>query len=733
MNALSRLAQAHGIGLRYHDIWGMLHDVSDDTLRSLLGAMGVSVSTGAEADAALAAHEHSLWRNRIAPMVVVREDASPARVRTYLPSGVDIDSMRVHIVTESGDEHHRTPSSAMQVGEAIVGGESWRARDIGVPLALPAGYHRLAFVAGDRVVAETQVAIAPRACYRPAALREGARAWGAAVQLYGVRSRRNWGIGDFTDLAEILTRWGEHGAGIVGVNPLHALFPHNPLHISPYSPSSRLFVNPLYLDVEAIADFAECEPARTLVASPAFGKHLAALRDSALVDYLGVAAAKREVLELLYASFRDRHLKRHTPRAASFGAFQRAGGEALHRHALFEALQEHCFERDASVWGWPAWPAQFRDPRSNDVERFAKERAERVAYYAYLQWQADLQRAAIAKRADEAGLASGLYTDLAVSIARGGAESWAHQPLYAASASVGAPPDAFNPNGQDWGLPPLVPSRLREAGYAPFIATLRANMRYAGALRIDHVMGLMRLFWVPRGKTPAEGAYVHYPFEDLVGLLALESQRHRCAVIGEDLGTVPDQVRQTLAERDVLSYRVLLFERDGAGEFKLPEAYPEAALATASTHDLPTLAGWWEGHDIDVRTKLGTIGEEAARLHEERAEDRRRMLRALERARMLPEGASTDPRSWPTMTAALAESIAAYLAKTPSLIVVLQLEDVLLVREQANLPGTTDAHPNWRRKLPVGIEEAFDGEPFGSLAKRLSQLRPPPAASASTR
>jgi (1->4)-alpha-D-glucan 1-alpha-D-glucosylmutase len=789
MNALSRLAQAHGIGLQYHDIWGTLHDVTPDTLRSLLCAMGVSVSTDRDADAALAALMQSRWRNRIAPMVVVREDASLLRMRLHLPHGLDVDS--VHIVSETGEEQHRTPSSAMEAGEAIVDGEAWRARDIEVALAVPLGYHRLAFAAGGHVVAETRCAIVPRTCYRPPALRDGARTWGAAVQLYGVRSRRNWGIGDFTDLAGIIAGWGAQGAGIVGVNPLHALFPQDPLRNSPYSPSSRLFVNTLYLDVEAIADFTDCEPARTLVASPAFRKRLAALRDSALLDYLGVAAAKREVLDLLYASFRDRHLRRRTSRGASFLAFQQAGGEALHRYALFEALQEHCFALDASVWGWPAWPAQFRDPRSSDVARFAKERAERVDYYGYLQWQADLQRTAIANDANEAGLAIGVYTDLAVSIDRGGAEAWANQSLYATSASVGAPPDAFNPDGQDWGLPPLVPSRLRDAGYAPFIATLRANMRCAGALRIDHVMGLMRLFWVPQNKTPAAGAYVHYPFDDLVGLLALESQRNRCAVIGEDLGTVPDEVRRTLAERDVLSYRVLLFERDGAGEFKPPERYPDAALATASTHDLPTLAGWWQGHDIEVRAKLGLVGAETARLQDERAEDRRRLLRALEREHMLPptpipalpppdrgkgdtsfpllpgegegvrspipalpppergkgdisspllpgegegvrSGASADPRSWPEMTTELAESIMAFLAATPALIVVLQLEDVLLVREQANLPGTTDAHPNWRRKLPVAIEDVLDGEPLHSLAKRVSRIRAMPAAKTST-
>jgi (1->4)-alpha-D-glucan 1-alpha-D-glucosylmutase len=726
MNALCRLAQAHGIGLRYHDIWGALHDVPADTIRALLRTMGVSASTDEEVLTALEAHESAIWRKRVAPMVVLREDVSPSRVRLHLPCSVGTDPMQMRIVTETGDEHLRSMSPAIAVAHAVVDGEPWRALDVELPLALAAGYHRLAFAAGDQIVAHAHVAVTPARCHRPAALRDGTRAWGAAVQLYGVRSSRNWGIGDFTDLGEIVARCGARGAGIVGVNPLHALFPHDPLHISPYSPSSRLFANPLYLDVEAIADFAECEPARALLANPAFAKRLLALRDTFLVDYPGVAAAKREVLELLYASFRDRHRGRRTSRAARFTAFQREAGEALRQHALFEALQEHFFAQDASVWGWPAWPGPFRDPHSPDVARFAQQHGERVDYYAYLQWQVDLQRAAIAKRADEAGLSIGLYTDLAVSIDRGGAEAWANQTLYAAAASVGAPPDAFNPDGQDWGLPPIVPSRLRAAGYAPFIATLRANMRHAGALRIDHVMGLMRLFWVPNGRTPAEGAYVHYPLDDLVGLLALESQRHRCLVIGEDLGTVPDHVRQTLAERDVLSYRVLMFERDGAGEFKPPEAYPEAALATASTHDLPTLAGWWAGHDIEVRAKLGMLGPEAARLQEERAEDRRRLLRALERAGVLPDDAS-GALSSPKLTAALAESIAAFLAATPSLIAVLQLEDVVLAREQANLPGTVDAHPNWRRKLPVTIDDALDGEPFRSLPRRLSQVRPPPA------
>jgi (1->4)-alpha-D-glucan 1-alpha-D-glucosylmutase len=323
-----------------------------------------------------------------------------------------------------------------------------------------------------------------------------------------------------------------------------------------------------------------------------------------------------------------------------------------------------------------------------------------------------------------AGLAVGLYTDLAVSIDRGGAEAWANQRLYAVGASVGAPPDAFNVEGQQWGLPPLVPSRLVDAGYAPFIATLRANMRHAGALRIDHVMGLMRLFWVPEGRRPAEGAYVHYPFDDLMALLALESERQRCLVIGEDLGTVPDEVRRVLVDNDVLSYRVLLFERDAAGEFKPPGAYPEAALATASTHDLPTLAGWWEARDVELRASLGLVANDDRRREEwTRGEDRARLLRALERAGLLPEGSRADPEAFPTMTPALAEAILAFLATTPSVLEVVQLEDALRVVDQANLPGTVDEHPNWRRRLPLDLEQVFDDAGVAAIVARLASVR----------
>ncbi|HEX5093191.1 MAG TPA: 4-alpha-glucanotransferase, partial [Burkholderiales bacterium] len=341
------------------------------------------------------------------------------------------------------------------------------------------------------------------ACWR--ALAPGQRVWGPAVQLYALRSARNWGIGDFADLASLVDWAAGRGAALVGVNPLHALFAHEPMHCSPYSPSTRLFWNTLYLAVDRVPDFVECEAARARVGAAEFRAQLARLRESPLVDYPGVAAAKSEVLHLLYAHFRDRHLAQDTPRARAFAAFRRERGDDLAQHAAWEA----------------------RSAGSADA-----------GYYEYLQWLADAQIEEAAGRARALGMPIGLYLDVAVSVDRGGSEVAANAALFARGASLGAPPDDFNPRGQDWGLPPPRPDRMRASGYALFRRTLAANMRHAGAIRIDHVMQLQRLYWVPAGFPATEGAYVRYPLDELVAVLAEESRRHRCMVIGEDLGTV---------------------------------------------------------------------------------------------------------------------------------------------------------------------------------------------------
>ena len=481
-------------------------------------------------------------------------------------------------------------------------------------------------------------------CHQPAVL-ERQRLWGFMTQLYGVRSQRNWGIGDFTDLKTLIGIAARLGAAVVGVNPLHAT------QGSPYSPSSRHALNVLYIDIEAVPGYE---------ASPRLRKRLQALRDSELVDYPAVRRIKREALERIFA--------RTTP-----GAKLRT--RHLRDFAVFEAL------REKFGGGWQSWPARFQDPRSKEVKVFSAKNAGRVAFHAWLQMLARDQLGAAQRHAQELGMPLGLYVDLALGADRGGAEVWSDQDAYAVGASCGAPPDEFNPLGQDWGLPPYSPRALRAKAYRPFIDLLRANMPVGGALRMDHVMALSRLWWIPAGAKPERGGYVNYPFRELLAILAAESRRARCLVIGEDLGTVTADMRAALNAAGVLSYRPLLFENKPSSD------YPREALVCVTTHDLPTWRGYWAAHDLRLRKRLGlTVDydkETAAR-----NADKERIARLLRN-----EGLDLSARS-----------AHAFIARTPSKLAMLQPEDVLEVLEQPNLPGTVEQHPNWRRKLPLELE-----------------------------
>ena len=732
-SALDELCRLAGIALRYEDIWGKTHEASRSTLLALLQAMDVIRDESGIADA-LAQRAARAWRQITPPVAVFCEEAAPYRLVLHFPETARAETVAWRLALETGETRQGEfqPSQLEQLDAGESGGVryievafDWRER-------LPTGYHR--FVAGPPEGASagaasfgagaTSLIITPSRCYLPAALDGSGRTWGAAAQLYSVRSARNWGIGDYTDLAVLVDQWARRGAGVMGVNPLHALYPHNPAHASPYSPSSRRFLNVLYIDVEATEDFSECEEARAQVHAADFQARLAAARASELVDYPAVAALKLPVLQRIYRHFREHHLRGESARARAFRAFQAAGGAALRQHALFDALQQRFHEADAGVWGFPVWPEAYRDPRSAEVARYAETHVERVEFHEYLQWLADRQLGHAAEQARAIGMEVGLYADLAVSIDSAGAEAWSNQDCYVLGATLGAPPDEINLNGQNWGLPPLHPERLRDAAYLPFIELLRANMRHAGALRIDHVMGLARLFWIPRGRDGADGAYVAYPFDDLLGVVALESHRNRCLVIGEDLGTVPDEVRAGLARTGVLSYRLLFFERAASGNFQAPADYPVDALVAASTHDLPTLAGYWEGYDLQLRQALALYPSEDVREAQivGRAQDRARLVLALEHERLLPEGLSA---ATPTPLGADAlRAIQVYLARSPARVLIVQLEDVLGVREQTNLPGTTDEHHNWRRKLPLDLERLPDDPRFVALAAAVAAERP---------
>jgi (1->4)-alpha-D-glucan 1-alpha-D-glucosylmutase len=705
---LARLAELWGIEPSYVDILGQRHDTTPAARHALLEAMGVALADGDEAALAAAVHqrEQMPWRRLLPPVVVRRARHEGVDVELAVPDALLAEEGRLVVHREDGSvlDDVLTPAALPRAGEATVDGTAVSRCRLRLP-PLPEGYHRLEVALGERSAA-CPLIVTPQRCYLPALLDSGGRAWGPTLQLYAVRSSRNWGIGDFTDLRAALTVAAGAGAGTLGLNPLHALYPHEPEQASPYTPSSRLYWNVLYLDVAACPGLERCPEAQARLEDPAWRARLTAARDADVVDYAEVAALKRAVLEPLFEHFLRHELTPGTELGSEFRRHRAAAGPSLRRHALYEMLAEHFRREDPRAWGWPVWPAGHEHPDAPAVAELAARHADRVTFFEWLQWLAERQLAAAGGHAMSLGLGVGLYLDLPLGADAGGSEVWAGGSLFARRASVGAPPDDFNARGQNWGLPPWNPEELAARGYAPFIELLRRNMAVAGVLRIDHVMSLMRLFWIPAGAPASEGAYVRYPLHDLLGILALESQRNRCAVIGEDLGTVPDELRAALAALGVLSTRIFYFERDPDDEFLPPAALPRQALVAVSNHDLPPLASFWLGEDIALRQRLGLFADDAEREAQvvRRAVDRTRLLEALRRQGLLPSDLHLDPAAGAPLPHALAVAVHRYVARSPAMVLGLQMEDALGSVIQMNVPGTWVEHPNWRHKLPLELE-----------------------------
>jgi (1->4)-alpha-D-glucan 1-alpha-D-glucosylmutase len=717
-DALHRLARHAGIETRFTDAFGQDRDVPDAVIRALATALGYPAGDLAEIDASLARLQDAPWRVLAPPVFVARDGAETRPVPVHLAAGAQTLDWTLHL--ENGERQAGTiDGTRMPVeGSRAIDGAMIEERLLALP-PLPDGYHRLHVRAGAKT-AETALIAAPATCHPPPA--GDHRLWGLSTQLYSLRSPRNWGIGDFTDLGDLAEALAGHGADAVGINPLHALFVVEPAKASPYSPSSRRFLNILHLDVEAVPDFAESAEVRARAGATEFRVRLDALRAAPLIDHEGIAAAKLEILDLLYQSFRRYHLDRDTARAQAFARFRVEGGDELAQFALHEALAEHFSAGIPHLVPWFAWPAPWRDPDSAEVRDFAAQSAERMTFHVYLQWLAELQLAEAARRCRAAGLRVGLYGDLALGVDSAGGEAWADQGLYAAGASVGAPPDQFNQMGQAWGLPPLRPDALHARAYAPFVALIRANMRHFGALRIDHALGLYRQYWIPAGGDARGGGYVRYPVDDLIAILKLESRRNRCVVIGEDLGTVPPALVGKLRDAGILSYRLLYFERAADGGFAMPAAYPPLALVGIGTHDLPTLVGYWTGADIVLREAFGLFPNPAARQASlaERQHDREWLVAIFSEYGLLPSDFSADARLSPDRRDTLVDAAHAFIARTPSALMMAQAEDVLGVTEQVNLPGTLDQYPNWRRKLPADIAVLADAPRLRRLAAAIT-------------
>lgn len=713
---LESAAAACGIEGGYWDIWGTHHVTSAPVKQAILKSIGMAADTAEELVKSLTGRARRQWERLLSPAVIASE-SQPRLLPLQAPAEWMGEQARVSVRREDGslEEFEVRISDLPQTGSAELDGRTWIRKQLRLPDDLPLGYHDVSVSIGS-ATATTRYIVTPDRAWSDSGQGPSPRVAGVAISLYGVRSARNWGCGDFRDLLGVID-WAAEGlhASFVSLNPLHAIHNREPFNTSPYSPNSLFYQNFLYLDVEGIEDFPRSRRARALRHRPEICAEIEALRAAALVDYERVSALKLRFLKLLFVQFL-REWRAGSARAAEFETFRAREGDLLEKFAAHCALDEHLHRRDAELWTWPQWPAEYHDPAGPAVEAFRKKHWRSVMFYQYLQWQVDRQLDRAQQHA-RSRLGIGLYHDLALATDRFGSDLWAYREFFAAGCRVGSPPDDFAPKGQDWGFPPPNSERHHEDGYRLFVESIRKNCRHGGALRIDHVMRLFRLYWIPENRDASEGAYVRELSDDYVRLLALESVRNRVLIVGEDLGTVEPAIRETLARFGILSYRVFYFEKYN-GEFRRGEEYPAQALVSSTTHDLPTLAGYWAGADIEARRKAGTIDEEGYRTQSAaRAHDKQKMLDALFRAGLLPDHLPRAAADYGELTPELQNAITGFLALTPCQLLSINQEDITREKYQQNLPGTTWQYPNWRRKMQFTIEELRNGPNALALAE----------------
>lgn len=694
--ALAALADTAGVAREWTDASGDQKGVTDDSLRAVLNALGLPCNTARQCRESqaglLAIHAAGLL-----PPLITATCGIPGRLP--LPASVAGTPCRIEL--ENGGVIESTVTLD----------------DGGMPCHIGVdhpGYHRL--LIGDDL---TILAAAPARCFSVAdaltgvaataersvvtgtSAPEPVRCWGLGVQLYSLRRPGDGGIGDFTALNALTRQAAMAGASTLAISPVHAMFSGDTTRYSPYGPSSRLFLNALHIDPAAVRG----QPALTAVLATLDTETRAELERVEQATLIDWPAAGRIRLRLLRALFDQSAISADPDAAfdAEFSAFRKRGGEALEDHARFEML--HALQLQQGGTGdWRDWSASLQDPRSAEVAALAAAHRSEVDFHVFLQWQAAKGLANAQASARQVGMPIGLIADLAIGADRGGSQAWSRQKQMINGLSVGAPPDIINTRGQDWGLGAFSPHAMKAQGFQAYIEMLRAVFAHCGGVRIDHVLGLARLWLVPDGRPSSEGAYLQYPLQDLLRLIALESHRHRSIVIGEDLGTVPAGFDTRLADAALLGIRVLYFERDQNG-FKTPASWSDQAMATTTTHDLPTVAGWWAGHDIDWRAKLDLLAVEQSveHAHTERAGEREALWKAFVR-----DGVTTAPMPATGDGADVIDAAIAYVAATPAPLVIIPIEDALGLEQQPNLPGTVDTHPNWRRRLPQPVANLFD-------------------------
>ncbi len=668
MSALAALAEAAGLRTDWTDAAGRAQRVSDDALIAILAALGLPAGS----DAAIAESRRRLKADKAVECSFMSADVGRPLL---LPKECGAAG-RARLVLEDGTEQDVTLE---EVRDGTI-----------LPALDRTGYHRL--MLADRSIG---LAVAPRHCFRVEDAAPGSRIWGPAVQIAALRDERESSFGDFGTLARAASAFATRGADAMAISPVHALFPADAGRYSPYAPSSRLFLNVFFADPSLLGHTSR---------SPSSAE---------LIDW---ATAIPERLAQLRAAYDSRS---EGVRDA-VAAYAERGGAELLRHVRFDALHAYFFRRDGAR-GWQDWPPDYRNPASGSVSAFAAEHEDEVGFYLFLQWLAEQGLDKAQRAARRAGMAVGLIADLAVGMDAGGSHAWSRPEELLTGLSIGAPPDPLGPDGQNWGITGFSPQALQRTGFDAFIATIRAALSHAGGIRVDHALGLRRMWVVPDGASPTDGAYLTYPLDDMLRLLALESERAKAIVIGEDLGTVPEGLRDEMERKEMLGMRVLWFEREEDGTFTPPDRWPTGAAAMTSTHDLPTVAGWWSGRDTDwtwsLRRKSDAASE--AEHRSSRARERTRLWSSMRDAGVV----TADLMPGPDDTSPVVDAALAYVGSTPSPISILPMEDIVGIVEQPNLPGTTSEHPNWRRRMPAATGDLLDRPEVAARIATLNDKR----------
>lgn len=678
---LASLAQAAGISLHWTDAFGQPQTLTAEALRGVLDALDLPARNDAQLRASLAEQQERLRLAALGPLLpVVSGQRCSLRERFAPGSAFRLELEQGRTVTGKVDEHGQLP-----------------------PLA-DCGYHQL-LIGSSRLT----LACAPARCQTVSQLSGGRRGhiWGLSAQLYSLRRQGDGGLGDTLALEALVRRSARQGADAIAISPIHAMFSARPEQYSPYSPSSRLLLNPLYAAPARVLGAAAVEQA---INDAGLRLQWDRLETLDLIDWPALSEVRWRVWRQLFEHF----VRSRNTLTADLARFRQQGGETLEQHCCFEALQAHMLA-SSQPGDWRQWPAALRDPHSEEVKRFARDQAHEVDFHVFCQWliACGLQR--VQSVARSSGMLVGLISDLAVGADATGSLAWARQKQLLANLSVGAPPDILNQQGQDWGVSAFSPDGLQRQGYSAFIDMLQANLAHAGGIRIDHVMGLQRLWVIPRGAPSSAGAYLNYPLDTLLHLVALESWRHQALVIGEDLGTVDEALRERLTDKHLLGMRVLQFEQQH-GHFTPPGSWTDAALATTTTHDLPSMLGWFNGRDIDWREQ---VGQRTARQSAGDRAQRRGECTALQQALV---DAGELPYPTDDAEAQLTAAIG-FIGQTPAPLVLLPLEDALGSLEQPNLPGPGAEHPNWRRRWPLPVEQSLTQAPALSRLERLEQTR----------